>query len=202
VNEAKDLIEVRYALVTSWVDDLQRLLPVLAQPEVPISDALRETVNFVRSRLVDLTQELQGSRETVRAGVWLLSEADHLLHFALGTDATGPWDPFSVGEGIIGRSFVEIKPWNIPDRRRRPEYVKLDPKDPFQGLLCVPLTSGSSSPIGVLCIDRTKAEAFPDSSVKLVSTLAGMITLALMNPKHKKALADIKEPPSLPEGSS
>jgi GAF domain-containing protein len=191
----RELTEARYALLHSWVDDLQRLLPVIAQPEVPIIDATNAAADFVRSRLVELTLALQGSNEAVRASVWLMSDTDQQLHFVLGSDTTGPRASFRAGEGIVGRAYIENTIWNIRDRKERPEYAKPEPTEPFRGLLCIPLTTGSLT-IGVMCIDQTNAEEFPDSSVKLASALTRLITLALMNPRHEKALAEnTKEPP-------
>ena len=180
-KDAEALSRSRLALVRSWTQDQQRVLAFIAKSDHEI-ERTRRAADFVRSRLADLTETLSESDEFVRASVWLMSPHTNRLEFALGSEIEDPGKTFASGEGIMGRAFAENEIKNVPDAPRRPEYANPDPQEPFHGLLCIPLTLGISSPIGVLCIDRTNSEIFPGSAVDLSATLAALLVAVVTAP--------------------
>jgi GAF domain-containing protein len=184
-EDASDLTRRRLGVVRDWMEKLERMISLVAQPEVQDPDAAVQIADFVRSRLADLTQELKTPGETIRASAWLFTKPDQKLRFALGSDIKNPHKEFSPGEGIIGRAFLQQDTWNVDDGPARTEYAQADPEEPFRGLLCIPLRKGATS-LGVLCVDRTKAEKFSASAVDMASLLASIIVLALSDPRSAR----------------
>ncbi|MBD5633194.1 MAG: GAF domain-containing protein [Candidatus Eremiobacteraeota bacterium] len=186
-KDAEELTRSQLALVRAWTQDQQRVLAFVADSN-DATETTRRVADFMRNRLADLTEALAESDESVRASVWLMSPHTNRLQFALGSEIEDPGKTFADGEGFIGRAFADNEIKNIAAAPRRPEYTSAEPNEPFHGLLCIPLKPGSGAPIGVMCIDRTNAEVFPQSSVDLSATLAALLGGVLTAPPARRSL--------------
>lgn len=138
----------------------------------------------MRSCLADLTETLSESDDYVRASLRLVSPQTGRLQFALGSEIEDSGKTFSPGEGIIGRAFSECRVKNVADAPRRPEFAQADGDEPFHGLLCVPVSAGATSPVGVLCVDRTNAKIFPSASEDPTATLADLLLPVVTRPSN------------------
>ncbi len=183
VADASDLTRRRLAVIHLWTDELEKLLDLILEPTTPDRIAALSIADYVRSRLADLTTELKIPGEMVRASVWIMSGDDQRLHFVLGSEIDNPDKQFRSGEGIIGRAYASGQIWNVPNGPARPEYAQAERNPPFSGLLVMPLNKGAAAPFGVLCIDRTTAETFPESAVDTAGALAKLIVIAMTSRK-------------------
>ncbi len=143
--------------------------------------------------ILDLEQLLQ---ETVAAiqqrfnyyhvGLFLLDEtAGELAMGAIagGFEEVAPPDyRQAIGEGIIGRAAETGQLLLANDVSREPRYIKpgFIEESPTKAELCVPLKLAGQV-IGVLDIQSTQLNAFDETDLMAMETLAGQIAVAIEN---------------------
>jgi len=83
-----------------------------------------------------------------------------------------------LGEGVTGIVAQSGKPIVVPDVRRDPQYVELDPR--IQSEIAAPLKLADQT-IGVLNLDSTRAGAFSASDLDLLVPLANHAAKVIQN---------------------
>jgi len=87
----------------------------------------------------------------------------------------------SVGEGLIGRAAETGQPLLVNDVSQDPRYVDgFSDRVPTQSEMCVPLRLGDRV-IGVLDIQETHTNAFDETDLMAMETLADQIAVAIEN---------------------
>jgi putative nucleotidyltransferase with HDIG domain len=79
-------------------------------------------------------------------------------------------------QGIVGRVAATGKPWRVPDVRKEPNYMQMNPG--MRSELCVPI-SGSQQVLGVINAESTQTDAFTDADMRLLSTISSQLGTAM-----------------------
>ncbi len=93
----------------------------------------------------------------------------------LGDDLQQTRVPLS--QGIAGRVAATGKPWRVPDVRREPSYMKVN--SDMRSELCVPMLGNNGSVLGVINAESAQLNAFTDSDMRLLNTIAGQLGTAI-----------------------
>jgi diguanylate cyclase (GGDEF)-like protein/PAS domain S-box-containing protein len=83
---------------------------------------------------------------------------------------------FPLDQGIPGRVLATGEPVRINDVQTEPGYIALYPE--VRSEMCVPLKSGERT-IGVLNAESTQPHAFDEADVRLMTTFAGQLAVAI-----------------------
>lgn len=95
------------------------------------------------------------------------------------------------GEGLTGISFQKNEVLNISQPEKHPafKYFKNTGEEKYNSLLAVPLSIGGNC-IGVLVLQSTGSNVFPNSIVDMAKSLSSQIANLLLNAKMLKALGE------------
>ena len=99
--------------------------------------------------------------------------------------AQAPLRRISVMTGLVGAAVREWRPINVPDVRRDPRYLPMNPETRSE--LVVPLFYKGRC-IGVLDLEHTRTAFFNDDHVRIMSTLAAQIAIAIENARLYQAV--------------
>jgi sigma-B regulation protein RsbU (phosphoserine phosphatase) len=91
-----------------------------------------------------------------------------------------------VGKGLVGAAVVSKKPVLAPDVARDPRYIKANPETRSE--LCVPLVY-KDEVIGVLDLEHTRRAYFNEDHVRIMTTLAAQIAIAIENARLYERIA-------------
>jgi sigma-B regulation protein RsbU (phosphoserine phosphatase) len=89
-------------------------------------------------------------------------------------------------KGIVGASISERKAINVPDVRKDPRYVMVNPETRSE--LVVPLLHKGRI-LGVLDLEHTRANFFNEDHERTLSTLASQISIAIENARLYQRVA-------------
>jgi len=100
---------------------------------------------------------------------------------------------FTISEGIMGYVATHKQPLMVNDVSQDERYVISSPST--QSELCVPILFGAKL-IGVLNIESSRKNAFDESDIEVLSSVASQLALALTNLERYQALQDqaIRDP--------
>ncbi len=82
----------------------------------------------------------------------------------------------TLSEGITGRVAATGKAWRVPDVRKEPSYMRVNPN--MRSELCVPIIANERV-LGVINAESSRVNAFTDSDLRLLSTIAGQTGTAI-----------------------
>jgi sigma-B regulation protein RsbU (phosphoserine phosphatase) len=99
--------------------------------------------------------------------------------------AQAPLRRISVMTGLVGAAVREWRPINVPDVRKDPRYLPMNPETRSE--LVVPLFYKGRC-IGVLDLEHTRTAFFNDDHVRIMSTLAAQIAIAIENARLYQAV--------------
>ncbi len=124
-----------------------------------------------------IVKELRGTLGFSNVQAWLLDEkAQQLVAAAcVGYPVPATIKP-KLGEGITGWVAIHRQPQNVPDVSKDPRYICGD--EQVRSELAVPLEVGDRL-IGVLNIEHYELNAFSEHDMRLLSALAGQISVAI-----------------------
>lgn len=90
---------------------------------------------------------------------------------------------FAVGEGVTGEAILKKKPIYVPNTRNDQRYLHYKGRKPEDvTFLAVPLLGPAGDEvIGILNVSRPANESFPPQERELVSAVAHLISLAIVN---------------------
>jgi len=169
------------ALYAAWLAELEALdaLDALDDGGDPLPLGLA-TFRFINTRLEDLSRWVGGDEEDVRAALWWCEPGGGARIVA----APRIRDPetlgyvFSPRVGILGRVLATGEPVELADATRDPEWRRIATAPPrYHGLLCLPI-SAEGRVIGVLSVDRERAERFGAESIRFAELVRSVIVLA------------------------
>ena len=83
-----------------------------------------------------------------------------------------------LGRGLVGAAAQEKRGIVVPDVNQDPRYIRLNPETRSE--LCVPLIY-KDQVIGVLDLEHTRRNYFTDDHLRIMSTLAAQIAIAIEN---------------------
>ncbi|UYN92127.1 MAG: GAF domain-containing protein [Anaerolineales bacterium] len=83
----------------------------------------------------------------------------------------------SLAEGVTGRVAATGKAWRVPDVRKEPSYMRVNPN--MRSELCVPILGNGNRVLGVINAESVRVNAFTDSDLRLLSTIAGQTGTAI-----------------------
>jgi len=164
-------------LYAAWLAELEALdaLDVGGDP-MPLGFA---TFRFINTRLEDLSRWVGGDEEDVRAALWWCDGGGARI-----VAAPRIRDPetlgyvFTPGIGILGRVLFTGEPVELADATRDPDWRRIATTPPkYHGLICLPI-SAQGRVIGVLSVDRERAERFGAESIRFAELVRSVIALA------------------------
>jgi sigma-B regulation protein RsbU (phosphoserine phosphatase) len=91
-----------------------------------------------------------------------------------------------VSKGLVGAAVLSKKPVLAPDVARDPRYIKANPETRSE--LCVPLVY-KDEVIGVLDLEHTRRAYFNEDHVRIMTTLAAQIAIAIENARLYERIA-------------
>ena len=91
----------------------------------------------------------------------------------------------SVTTGLVGAAVREWRPINVPDVQKDPRYLPMNPETRSE--LVVPLFYKGRS-IGVLDLEHTRIGFFNDEHVRVLTTMAAQIAIAIENARLYQAV--------------
>ena len=109
-------------------------------------------------------------------GVGLVDETAGLFKAYLIRHGQSTQRTFPLDQGIPGKVLATGEPVRINDVLEEPGYVALHPE--IRSEMCVPLISGERT-IGVLNAESTQPHAFDEADVRLMTTFAGQLAVAI-----------------------
>jgi GAF domain-containing protein len=216
LDDAVEALDGVTDLLQDWTATVNWLNRHLQLASTTDEDAIRAVIRYCRERMADVREMIGDDDEAVRLSVWWYSEAKEGLVLIASDDIHDDETKafvFHRGEGILGQAFAEGRYWNLKDALAEPGYVKIRTVPPkYRGLLCMPIHFGGNDLIGMVSVDRTKAETFDDGDVAIVQALSDILAFALTLPRFRQqygvlpdavAAALSGEPPlrALPETS-
>jgi PAS domain S-box-containing protein len=150
----------------STIEVVSRQITATLDPEQIINDVLAAVMSAIDASIGNCVLETAPGR------------------FALVTrlDARGtPLDvPFidNIQDGVVGRVLRTRQPAVVADVLEDPDYISLTPGTRSE--LCVPIIF-EGGPIGALDFEDPRVDAFTESNVRLVTTLAEHLAIAIQN---------------------
>ena len=96
-----------------------------------------------------------------------------------------PLRRISVTTGLVGAAVREWRPINVPDVRKDQRYLPMNPETRSE--LVVPLFYKGRS-IGVLDLEHTRTGFFNDEHVRVLTTMAAQIAIAIENARLYQAV--------------
>ena len=84
---------------------------------------------------------------------------------------------FPVSQGIAGHVATTGKPWRVADVRKEPNYYLVNPS--MRSELCVPILGNGNRVLGVINAESAQLDAFPESDLRLLNTIAGQLGTAI-----------------------
>jgi sigma-B regulation protein RsbU (phosphoserine phosphatase) len=100
-------------------------------------------------------------------------------------DTHAPARRISVTTGLVGAAVREWRPINVPDVRKDPRYLAMNPETRSE--LVVPLFYKGRS-IGVLDLEHTRTGFFNSEHVRVLTTMAAQIAIAIENARLYQAV--------------
>ena len=91
-----------------------------------------------------------------------------------------------VGRGLVGYAAEKKEPVVVPDVAKDPRYIQLNPETRSE--LVVPLIS-KDTVIGVLDLEHTRRGYYNEDHVRMLTTLAAQITIAIENARLYQRIA-------------
>ena len=113
--------------------------------------------------------------------ILLLDPAGQLLqhHFSLRfKESVHRKNEIPVGEGLVGYAAQSGQPVLVPDVSKDPRYIMANPETRSE--LCVPLIY-KEKVIGVLDIEHTRRNFFNEDHVRILTTMAAQVAIAIEN---------------------
>jgi GAF domain-containing protein len=74
-------------------------------------------------------------------------------------------------QGVTGKVASTGKPSRVPDVRKEPSYMRVNPQ--MRSELCVPILGNNNQVLGVINTESMRLDAFTESDMRLLSTIAG-----------------------------
>lgn len=146
-----------------------------------------------RALLAGFTSVIQEELYPDNGGVLLLDAARGVLVLSdsyTRKDRSPGFDTVPLGKGITGRVAVSGKPMLVPDVRKEPDYIALDPA--VRSELCVPLKAGGRI-LGVVNVESARENRFSEHDLETLSTLAGFLATALERLRSLEAVRESEE---------
>ncbi len=96
-----------------------------------------------------------------------------------------PMRRISVSSGLVGAAVREWRPINVPDVRKDPRYLPMNPETRSE--LVVPLFY-KGRVIGVLDLEHTRSSFFNEDHERMLTTLAAQVAIAIENARLYQAV--------------
>lgn len=96
-----------------------------------------------------------------------------------------PMRRIPVTSGLVGAAVREWRPINVPDVRKDSRYIPMNPETRSE--LVVPLFYKGHA-IGVLDLEHTRTAAFSEDHVRLLTTMAAQVAIAIENARLYQAV--------------
>jgi HD-GYP domain-containing protein (c-di-GMP phosphodiesterase class II)/HAMP domain-containing protein len=160
-----------------WNDLKRKVLELNTLHEVGKTLGMVLDINKLLEMVLDLTAKVLGGVKT--SSVILYDEETNSLQVMLykGNRSIETLQPIQVGEGIAGKVFEKGEPIIINDLQSTGQ----NPSETGRSSICVPLKIKEKT-IGVLSVsDKHTGEAFDNSDLEMLVTLASQIAVTLYN---------------------
>jgi phosphoserine phosphatase RsbU/P len=164
----------RQAQTLAVLNEISRELTSILNP-----DALLEKIGQLLRRLMGYQMFT----------IMLLNEQDDVLEIRFSTrfgERYVPVEPVPTGQGLVGAAVTERKVVNVPDVRKDPRYVMVNPESRSE--MVVPLIY-KNKVIGVLDLEHTRTNYFNEDHERTLGTLAAQIAIAIENARLYQSVA-------------
>ena len=190
-TRAGDTAEEASKLFESWLRELETLFTSLETTMPDRATYARAIFRFINTRLEDISTWVGGEDEEVRAALWWWSDAEGGACVVAAPrigDRQTLEHVFKPGQGILGQVLQDGEIANVADAPAEVEWQRIAETAPhYHGLLCLPIVVRGRI-AGVLTVDRVKAEAFGDDSVRFARQVTELVKLAAL---HTGAPSDV-----------
>lgn len=201
-TRAGDTAEEASKLFESWLRELDALFTSLEASAPDRATYARAIFRFVNTRLEDISTWVGDEGEEVRAALWWWSEPDAgacIVAAPRISDRETFEHVFKPGQGILGRVLLDAETANVADAPAETDWQRIAETAPrYRGLLCVPIIVRGRV-AGVLSVDRVKAEAFGEDSVRFARQVAELIKLASLHPGVPSDVFSLPFPADVPQ---
>ena len=177
VSEYSDLLQ-------NWANTVNLLGEQLEKYAKTDQDIANIVTRFCLGRMEEAKDFVASEGDVVRFSFWWFDDEAEGLRLLISDDIRDEATlnfVFRPGAGLCGQCYVEDRYFSFPDAPSSIYYEKIPGVTPqYQGLLLVPVKPRTDKGvIGVLSIDRVKAEEFDDNARNVGSALADLIAFAM-----------------------
>jgi phosphoserine phosphatase RsbU/P len=160
-----------------------------------------QTLSVLNEIAVELTSILELDPLLERVGQLLRRLIDYQMFTVMLLDDTGeflvtryawrfgythaPWRRISINSGIVGAAVREWRHINVPDVRKDPRYLEMNPETRSE--LIVPLFYKGRI-IGVLDLEHTRTGFFNEDHERMLTTLAAQVAISIENARLYQAV--------------
>ena len=160
-----------------------------------------QTLSVLNEVAVELTSILELDPLLERVGQLLRRLIDYQMFTVMLLDEKGetlitryawrfghthaPKRRISISSGLVGAAVREWRPINVPDVRKDPRYLEMNPETRAE--LIVPLFY-KGRVIGVLDLEHTRTSFFNDEHKHMLTTLAAQVAISIENARLYQAV--------------
>jgi GAF domain len=179
-------------VLQTWMFTTRDLICRLENPQVTLADASAEIQQFMQLRSYEALEFIGQDGEKRRLSVWIYNGQTDRLEFFFSNeirDELTTSHTFRPGDGVIGTVFRNDECWNERDAPSLPVWVAIRRKRPqYRGLFCRPIRFGEFR-LGVLSVDRQRAERFERDDEDVLAAFAEMLAIVLGNKRTRDIFA-------------
>lgn len=175
--------------LASASDSLVKLTNAIQQTQTP-DDVAKLVATYAERRMAELSSWLNLPDEKIRSAVWLYNQSSSGLRFFTSDekfDQPTLQHVFTRGDGLISWCFEENKILSVADAQKAPGFKAIPGARVFHGLLLIPIRWGDKA-VGVLSIDRDKAQPFDPAASRIGQVVANNIGVALLEADERRRM--------------
>lgn len=196
IRKAEKVGESATDLMQTWIFTTRDLLYRFETEKLTPEEAGDAIKQFLQLRAYEALKWIGQDEEKRRLSVWIYNPRLKKIEFFFSNqirDKETTQYKFDVGKGIIGTVFKNDETWNEVDASDLPIWVSIRDEEPeYHGIFLRPINYGDYR-IGVLSVDREKAERFEKDSQNVLIGFASMIATVLGNEKARNILAGLNK---------
>jgi hypothetical protein len=209
VKDVSDVVDKALNLTDKWASRLNSALAEL--PKLDGNALSIGVATFLREAAIDAITWMGDDGESRRLIYWIYNPETDELGLFLSPEITQESNPeifkyrLRKGEGLLRKVLAWPPPLmgpdgsplpsinrptslNVSNAKKEPGYFPIPgERSVYKGLLIAPIRAGDAT-LGVISVDRSLQDKFPNTSVMLIEALASMSGILLGEPTIRKKL--------------
>lgn len=183
VSEGLDEITDSLAnLAQNWSTSMALFSGAMDDPNYP-EPKDKTYRDYVRDRMGEGLEMLsRDPDETLSVAFWLYDQSTSRIEFASAVPTRMPTrTSYALGEGMLGKAFLERRHFNEADVRHVPSYLNTreGKEPPYRAVLCEPVWYGNEV-IGMITVDSSKVGFFDRYAEDIAKGLGAQCALSTM----------------------